>query len=176
MKRKLKSIAMQLSDAEIQELIQFRKIGDKRVVALRRRRDKLADNLAKVERELARLTGGADAAEAPRRVRRPGKRGRPAKAQDGAKPEKKVKKAAKAKKAPGRGGKKSPRLNLSAAVREIFAKAGAPLKASQVVDALPEAGIKVSNVADMRKRISVVLASQKNHFEQVERGVYQLKG
>lgn len=168
MKRTLKSIAMQLSEDDIQELIRFRKVGGKKVIALQKKRAKLAADLEKIDAQLARMTGEA---EAPKRGRRPGKAkpGRPAKA--------KTEKAAKTpgKKAVGRP-KKSRRVNLSAAVREVFSRAGTPLKAKDVVDALPEVGIKVANVADMRKRISVVLASQKNSFEQVERGVYQLKG
>ncbi len=44
-----------------------------------------------------------------------------------------------------------------------------------MVEGLPDVGVKVKNEADMKKRVSVVLASQKNYFEQVQRGVYQLK-
>lgn len=161
MKRKLQSIAMQLSESDIQELIRLKKMGDKRVVALQKKRDKLASDLAKVEAQLSKLVGDA---EAPRRGR-PRKSAGPAKTAGGAKTG--------ARKKAGR--TKSKRLNLSAAVREAFSRAGTPLKARDIVDALPAAGIKVKNVSDMRKRVSVVLASQKNHFEQVERGVYQLK-
>ena len=179
MKRKLKTIAMQLSESDIQELIQFRKMGDKRVVELRKKRDKLAADLRKLDVQIQKLTGEpavveAEAAEPKRRGRRPGK-----KKGTGRKPRAVKESAAKepvAKKAGGRRGRKSSRSSLSAAVREVFAKAGTPLKASQVVDALSDVGIKVADVSAMRKRISVVLASQKNHFEQVERGLYQLKG
>lgn len=153
MKRKLATIAKELSEEDIQELIRLKRTDDKKVVALRKKRDKLAADLAKAEAELAKLTGE----EAPKRKRAPRKQG--------AKPG--PKKGAK------RGGRR--RVNFTAAVREVFARAGAPLRAAEVVEQLPGVGIKVKDVADMKKRVSVVLASQKNSFEQVERGVYQVK-
>lgn len=153
MKKKLQSIAMQLSESEIQELVRLKKMGDKKLVSLNKKRDKIVAQLEAVDAEIAAALG----AEAPVRKRRAGRK--PA-----------------AVKAPAKKKKRGGRVNLSVAVREIFSQAGTPLKAKDVVDALPDAGIKVRDVAAMRKRISVVLASQKNHFEQVERGVYQLKG
>lgn len=160
MKRKLAAIAKQLSEDDIQELMRLKKMGDKRVVALQKKRDRLAASLESVDSELADLLGSETAA--PKR----GRRGRkPAAAKSPA-----VKKVA-----GRRRGKPARNNNLSAAVREVFGRAGAPLKAREVVEALPSVGMKVKNEADMRKRISVVLASQKNHFEQVSRGVYQLR-
>lgn len=159
MNRKLKNIAAKLSEADIQELIRIKKLGDKRAVTLRKKRDKLAADLAKIDAELAKITGEPAAAPA-----KPGRRGRKPAA------------AAPAKAAKGGKKKSRRRTNLTGAVRDILTKAGEPLRASQVVDALPEAGIKVADVSDMRKRISVVLASQKKTFEQVSRGMYQLKG
>lgn len=155
MNRKLQNIAQRLSENDIHELLRLKKMGDKKVVALQKKRDKLAADLAKAEAQLAKLLG--DAPAKPRRGRKPG-----------------TKKAAAP--AAGRKKRKSSRVNLSAAVREVFARAGAPLRAREVVDALPDVGVKVKDVTDMRKRVSVVLASQKSYFEQVERGVYQLKG
>lgn len=153
MKRKLASIAKSLTEADIQELIHLKKMGDKRVVALTRKRDRVAANLEKIEAELAELTG----------VAAPGKRGR--KRRTGAKPGPK----------PGtrRGGKR--RINFTAVVRDVLTKAGQPLRAAEVVERLPEAGVKVKDVTDMKKRVSVIFASQKNSFQQVERGKYQIK-
>lgn len=164
MNKKLQSIAKQLTENDIQELIRMRKESSQKAITLRKKRDKLAAELARLDAQLEKLEGGdAGAGETkPARGRRSRKKTAAAKA------------PAKPKKAGARKGK-SRRVNLSAAVREVFAQAGAPLKASQVVDGLPAAGVKVKDVAEMRKRISVVLASQKTHFEQVERGVYQLK-
>ena len=162
MKRKLQRIAMQLSESDIQELIRLKKMGDKKVIALQKKRDKLASDLAKVEAQLSKLMGDV---EAPKRGR-PRKNAGPAKTAGGRKTGGARKKAGRA---------KSKRLNLSAAVREALSRAGTPLKAKDIVEALPDVGIKVANVSDMRKRVSVVLASQKNYFEQVERGVYQLR-
>lgn len=160
MKRKLASIAKQLSESDIQELMRLKKLGDKKVVTLQKKRDKLAADLEKLDAELAAILGTDT--ETPKR----GRRGRKPAA---------VKKAATGKPRGRRKGATSRNNNLSAAVREIFANAGQPLKARDVVDALPGVGVKVKDLADMRKRISVVLASQKNHFEQVSRGLYQLK-
>ena len=170
MKRKLQSIAMQLSEDEIQELMRLKKQGDKKSVALRKKRDRLAAELARLDAQLAKMGGDVPEKEPARRGRKPkakvkaapARRRRPSAAKPAAK------KGAK----PGRS---SRRNNLSAAVTEIFSQAGTPLKASQVVDGLPGVGIKVKDVAAMRKRISVVLASQKKRFEPLERGVYQLK-
>lgn len=164
MKKKLQSIAAQLTEDDIQEIIRIKKTSDKRSVALMKRRDKLAAQLAAVEAELAAVAGTSAPAAGKRRGRKPGRK-------PGVKPA-----AAGAKKVATRGRKKAAgrRNNFSAAVREVFAQAGTPLKASQVVDGLPAAGVKVKDVSEMRKRVSVVLAQHKNYFEQVERGVYRL--
>lgn len=160
MKRSLKSIALQLSDSDVQELLRLRKTEGKKVVALQKKRDKLTADLAKVEQQIARLTG-----EAVFETAKP-KRGRkPAAEKAGTKVGAKT---------VGRK-RRGKRMNISAAVREVFAKMDEPLRASQVVDALPDVGLPVKDVQAMRKRISVVLASQKNRFEQVDRGVYRLR-
>jgi pyruvate/2-oxoglutarate dehydrogenase complex dihydrolipoamide acyltransferase (E2) component len=170
MKRTLQSIAAQLSEDEINQLIKIKKMGGKKSAALLKKRDKLAAQLAAVEAELARLSGGkvAPSAQPKRRGRKPA----------AAKAAKTAKAAAPAKKTAGRKKKAagSRRINFSASVREVFTQAGTPLKASQVVDGLPGVGVKVKDISDMRKRVSVVLAQHKNHFEQVERGVYRLRG
>ena len=152
MKRKLATIAKELSEEDIQELIRLKRTDDKKVVALRKKRDRLAAALAKADAELAKVSGEA----AP--VKRAARKQR-------AKPGPKA--------GSKRGGKR--RVNFTAAVREVFAQAKGPLRAAEVVEALPGVGVKVKDVADMKKRVSVVLASQKNSFEQVERGVYQIK-
>ena len=187
MKKELKSIAMQLSENDIKELFRLKKMGDKRVIALRKEREKMAANLARLDKRIARLMGEdeGEKAEAPKRRRRSRKSGRRVAAKKAKAEPKKARgrpgrKAGKVSQTKSRGtrgkGRKSARINnLSAAVRKVIAKAGAPLKASQVVDGLPGAGIKVASVADMRKRVSVVLASQKKHFDRVEPGLYQLK-
>ncbi len=157
MKRQLKTIAMQLSESDIQELIRLKKQGDKKTVALRKRRDKLVAELARVDAELKKITGEEPAPAAKKKTAR----GRTAK-------------AAAAKTAGGKK-RKTNRVNISAAVREVFQKANEPLRARQVVDLLGDAGVKVTDVQEMRKRVSVVLAQAKDTFEQVECGVYRLK-
>ncbi len=154
MKKTLQSIASQLSEDDIQEIIRLKKAGGKRVAALQRKRNRLAAEIERIDAELAGLSDGTGAAPRHKRGRKPGKKNTASKTTK--------------KKHTGR------RNNLSAAVRSIFQKTNKPLKASQVVDSLPKAGIHVADIADMRKRISVVLASQKNHFKQVSRGLYQL--
>lgn len=171
MKSKLLSLAKRLSDNDVKELLRLRRLEDRKSIGLRKRRDKLAAEIARIDAQLAKL-GGEEEAEPEARPRaRKGaakKRGR--------KPGVAAAAAKKTAAPRGRkGGKKGRRQNLSAAVRQVFTNAGEPLKASQVVDALPGVGVAVKDVAEMRKRISVVLASQKNHFETVERGVYRLK-
>ncbi|MDR1745499.1 MAG: hypothetical protein LBS30_07085 [Planctomycetota bacterium] len=154
MKKKLRSIAAQLTEDEIQELIQIKKMGDKKTVALMRKRDRLASQLAALDAELARIEGKPVARK---------RRGRPAS---------KVKIVARGRRKTSSGGR---RPNFSAAVREVFVKAGEPLRARQVVEGLADMGVKVTDASDMRKRVSIVLAQHKKHFEQVERGVYRLR-
>lgn len=152
MKRNLKNIAAKLSEADIQELIQLKKMGDKKTVALIRKRDRLAAQLEVIEAELAKIEGKP----VQKRRGRPagkGRAGRPAR----------------------RGRKSVGGVNFSAAVREAFAKSGEPLRAKQVVELLPEFGVKVTDPSDARKRVSIVLAQHKKYFEQVERGVYRLR-
>ncbi|MCC8180608.1 MAG: hypothetical protein LIP23_06845, partial [Planctomycetes bacterium] len=129
------------------------------VVGLKKRRDKLVEQVRLLDKEIAKYAPELieDSPSGAKRGKVAAKRGRKGKVV-----------AARGKKPLGRG-------DFSNAVREVFTKAGAPLRAKDVVDGLPGAGIKVDDVADMRKRVSVVLASQKNHFQQVERGVYQLR-
>lgn len=183
MPKNLRRIANRLSENDIQEIIRLKKMGDKKVIAVRKERDRVAANLAKLDAQLAKLTGErpAEAAEAPPH-RRAGNPGRP---KGSAKGKAKAKKTSMVKTKAAKAGKKITKIkrddkkgrciNLSATVQEIFARAGEPLKANQIVDALPEAGIPVASVAGMRKRISVVLASQKNNFKRVKRGLYHLK-
>ncbi len=147
MRKNLQNIAAQLSEDDIQELIRIKKTGGKQLVALRKKRDKLAAQLEALDAEIAMIAGDAPAAK-PRRGRKPAVQGKK---------------------------KRGARVNLSGAVRDVMAKSGDPMRARDIVDGLPDAGIKVRDVAAMRKRVSVVLASQTNHFEQVERGVYRLK-
>ncbi len=165
MKRTLKSIAAQLTEDEIQEIIKLKKMGDKKNAVLIRKRDKLAAQLADVEAELAKRSGGKIAPAQPKR------RGRKPASESSAP----VRKTAGSKPAGRRRAAGSRRNNFSASVREVFAQAGTPLRARQVVEGLPGVGVKVKDESDMRKRVSVVLAQHKNHFEQVERGVYRLR-
>ncbi len=159
MKRKLATIAKSLSEEDIQELIRLKKTDDKRVVSLRKKRDKVAATLEKLDAEIAALTGGAaPAGRGRRRGAKPGPK--PGSKKPGPKPGMK---------------KRGRRVNFTAAVRDILSKADQPLRAAEVVERLPEAGIKVKDATEMKKRVSVILASQKNSFEQVERGKYQLK-
>lgn len=147
MRKNLAAMAKKLSEKELHELIRLKREDDKKLIGLRKKRDKIAAQLDEVKREIAEYEGSL-------------KVGR-------------TKKVSRPKKAAGTG--KRRRLNLSAAVRDVFAQADAPLKAAQVVEGLPGVGMKVKDEADMKKRVSVVLASQKKYFEQVQRGVYQLK-
>lgn len=169
MKRKLKEIARQLTGEDIQELLRIKESEDKRVAELLKKRDRLAAELADIDEQLAGQTGGEMRGK-KKPGRRPGRKARIAVEMDVVDAEDKP-----ARRKGKRKGKGRRNNNLSATVRSIFAAAGGPLKASQVVEALPEAGIDVPDISEMRKRISVVLSSQKKYFEPVERGLYQLR-
>lgn len=170
MKRSLKTIASQLTEADIQELMRLKRTGGKKVVSLQKKRDKLAADLAKVEAQLAQLTG--EEAPKARRGRKPGS-GKTAGRKPAVRKKAAAPAAAKGKKKVA--GKRGGKINLTATVRDIINQAGSPQRARDIVEALPGKGVKVKDTADMRKRISVVLASQKNSFEQVSRGMYQVK-
>lgn len=144
MSRKLKSIAMQLSDSDIQEIIRIKKSDGKKVEELRKKRDRLASQLAALDAQIIKLTG-----EAPAPVAR--KRG-----------------------APTRAARKT-KINFVAKMREVFEQTNEPMRAREIVEALPGVGVKIKDAAYTRKRVSVALATNKC-FEQVERGVYRLSG
>jgi hypothetical protein len=187
----LTSIAMRLSEDEIKQLMHLRKKGEQAAIKLRRRRDELSIELKKVEERLADITGESTPGAAGRR-RRPGKNaaakpGRAprggAEAPAGKSVRKPARKPARAKAAKAariesagetRGRKLSPN-GLTAAVRSILAEAGAPLNANQIIEALPGAGFKINDAQLAKKRVSVLLASQKKYFTSVARGIYTLK-
>lgn len=171
MRKALQSIAKKFTESDLEAILRFKRMGGEKLERLQRKREKAAASLAEIDRQIAELTDGA----APkRRGRKPG--AGKAKAAPAAKSAaRKGGRKASAVKGGTRRGTKKRRVNLSAAVREVFARVDSPLKASQVVDGLPDVGVKVADVAAMRKRISIVLASQKKNFESVGRGVYELK-
>ena len=190
MKKNLMSIAMGLSDKEIIELVRLKKTGGKKMVELRRERKKLLTSLARIDKKIATFGGVAveeTVEEAPVKTRRGKGRGRKAakpatKAAKATKSDKVAKKAAKAPKAPKapkatkikRGRKGGRRIaGLTDAVRKVVAGATQPMRASDIVDALPGSGFKVADVSMIRKRVSIILATQKGSFKQVGRGLYQ---
>lgn len=136
---------MQLSDKELEEIIRIKKTGGKRAEALRKKREKAAAQLAAIDAQIAQLTGG-EAPAAPKAKGRPGPRA----------------------------GAKRGKINFVAKMREVFAQAGKPLRAREIVESLPEVGVKIKDIPYTRKRVSVALATNKC-FEQVSRGIYQLR-
>ncbi|MDR0361667.1 MAG: hypothetical protein LBJ46_03125 [Planctomycetota bacterium] len=163
MKRKLLDIAKQLSERELEQLMQLKRDGGKKLQELRKERRKVAAELARIDRRIAQFGGEPEAetgkpvgAKAPSAAK---KRGRPKKAE--AKP---------------RGRRKGPRRGkgLTEGVMKVLEAAAEPLRASDIVDALPGAGFKVEDVKEARKRVSIVLASKKDRIENVGRGLYKL--
>lgn len=142
---------MQLSDSDIQELIRIRKSGGKKVETLRKKQDKLTAQLAAVKAEIAKLTGEAAPATVAAAEPQPRRRG-----------------------APKGGTRRGGRVNFVAKMREVLTNAGTPLRARDIVESLPTVGVKVKDIPYTRKRVSVALATNKC-FEQVSRGIYQLK-
>jgi hypothetical protein len=64
-----------LTKDKLQKLIESIPTEDDRVARLKRKRDKVANALAKLDRQIAQLTGGNGAAAAPaRRGRKPGRK------------------------------------------------------------------------------------------------------
>lgn len=151
MKKDLLSIAMGLSEKDIQKLAKLHKDGSKKLTELRRERKKLAAALAKVDRQIAALDVET---EAPARRTRKTRAAKPV--------------AGKGRKAK-RGG-----AGLTDAVREILSKSSTPMRASEIVDALPGEGVSVKDVQATRKRVSIILASQKKSFAQSGRGLYKI--
>ena len=189
--KNLTSIAMQLSEDEIRQLMRLRKKGEQEAIKLRRRHDRLAAELKKVEKRLAGITGEST----PGAVGRPGRPAKKAAVKPGRAPKGKAQVPAGK---PGRGsgskpagataanavriggasetrGRKLSPNGLAAAVRSVLADAGTPLNAHQIVEALPGVGFKVDDNRLVKKRVSVLLASQKKYFTSVTRGIYTVK-
>ncbi len=101
MKKNLAAMAKKLSEQELHELIRLKKQDDKKLVSLRKKRDKIAAQLDEIDREIAAYEGVL-------KVGRKRKVGRPKKTASAVR-------------------KSKTRLNLSAAVREVFAQAKNPL-------------------------------------------------
>jgi hypothetical protein len=149
------AIVKELSEKDIEELIRLKKDGGKKLQELRNERRKLAAQLQKIDGQIAELGGAGDAGEAvpAKPGARSGRQGKPA---------------------AGAGGKKTRRAQgLTEAVIKVVAEAGEPLRAREIVEALPGVGFKVKSIKDARKRVSIVLSSQKNKFVKVGRGLYR---
>ncbi len=171
MKKKLLSIAMGLSEKDIKELMRLKKDGSKRLEELRRERKKLLADLKKVNDTIVSL-GGEDLftmEASPRKTRGP-KPGRKA-ALSGITSTKRNKSA---NAGSSRKGKRLVSGGLTDAVRKVLVDAGDSLRAADIVDKLPGFGYKVKDIAAVRKRGSIVLATQKKNFEQVGRGLYRI--
>ena len=167
MKRKLLDMAMRLSETDIAEMLRLKQDGEKKLAELKKERRQLATQVVKLDREIAALGGAEDGATEPA-----GKsRGRPKKDDDA----KEAKPAATGGRRAGRsrGGAKG-KGGLSHSIKLVMGNASAPMRAREIVDQLPTVGYKVKNEVAIRKRASIILASQKNHFKQVERGLYEL--
>ncbi|MDR3077995.1 MAG: hypothetical protein LBV15_04445, partial [Planctomycetota bacterium] len=149
MENNLSRLALRLSEAEIQELLRLKKGGLKKTKALRKRRDALAARLAKLDRRIAEMTGEETvAASKPEAVASPVQAG----------PAKRGRKPGKRPAASRTSGGDGRMIGITAAIRAALSGAkGQPLKAAQVVDAMPGIGIKVDNVAEMRQRVSILL-------------------
>lgn len=185
MKRNLLNIAMGLSEKELKELVRLKKDGSKKLTALRRERKKLQTALDKVDSEIAMFTGESVEPAAPKTAAR-GRRRAKAKAAPKARGAKKTvkktakiaktagKKAAKTAKTTARGGVKIKAGGLTNAVKQILGQSAQALRAGDIVEKLPEVGFKVKNEAALRKRVSIVLATQKKNFKQAGRGLYQI--
>ncbi|MDR1519623.1 MAG: hypothetical protein LBU23_05695 [Planctomycetota bacterium] len=179
MKRDLKSIARDLSENEIQELFRLKKQGGRKVIALRKKREKAAAALAKLDRQIAAILGDeagiaptsgrqAKAGE-PRSGKRRGRRsGTAAKAAVG-----KTKTAAAGEKKAA--GKRRYSRGLAQKVRDFLGKATEPLNSQQIVEGLVNSGVRIGDGKDLRRRVGVMLSGQGKYFEKVGRGLYKLK-
>ncbi|MDR1533679.1 MAG: hypothetical protein LBU64_01070 [Planctomycetota bacterium] len=171
MKRNLKIIAGQLSDRDIREVIRLKKLGGKRAVELKKKRAKLAETLDKLDQRLAALAGADFSPAPPVRRKSAGKAAKAARA----KPAEGEAPAADQPIDSARKGRKPSPGSLASLVRKILDKSEEPLKAREIVERLPKTRVKALGVPALRKRISVLLATQNGYFEQTGRGLYKLK-
>lgn len=163
---------MGLSEKEIMQLARLKKDGGKKLAVLRKERKKLADALARIDGQIAGLGGSPLGDDAPAKRTRSAKKAVPEKRRTRKAAVKAASKpAGKAASKPRRG--KAGKIGLTEGVRKALSQANDPLRASDIVDALPGLGYKVKDVAATRKRVSIVLATQKNNFTQVARGLYK---
>jgi|GEM_PF-2586248 hypothetical protein len=172
MNKDLLTIAMGLSEKDIKELMRLKKDGSKKLGELRRERKKLLTALKKINDQIVSYGGedifNMDSPATKRRGRKPGKKSTLAEKA----PTSKRKKPTKANS--GAKGKRLISGGLTDAVRKVLVDANDSLRAADIVDKLPGFGYKVKDVAAIRKRVSIVLATQKKNFEQVGRGLYRI--
>ena len=171
MKKNLLTIAMGLSEKDIKELMRLKKDGSKKLVELRRERKKLLTALKKINDQIVAFGGedifNMDSSAPKTRGRKPGRKA----AATGAAPATR-KKSVKAK-STGKG-KRLVSGGLTDAVRQVLVDAGDSRRAADIVDKLPKFGYKVKDIGAIRKRVSIVLATQKKNFEQIGRGLYRI--
>lgn len=171
MNKNLLTIAMGLSEKDIKELMRLKKDGSKKLGELRRERKKLLTALKKINDQIVSYGGedifNMDSPVKKARGRKPGRK--PALAEAATPKRKKTAKSSSKGK-----GKRLISGGLTDAVRKVLLDANDSLRAADIVDKLPGFGYKVKDVAATRKRVSIVLATQKKNFEQVGRGLYRI--
>ena len=147
MKLRLVKLAAKLSLADIEKLAVLKRSGG-RIAKLEKKKKVLERKLAKIEKQIAALSGGKPG---KRRGRKPGRR-------PGRKSASKIKRH---------------RTGLSAAVRKAMA-AGKPMKVADIALALPKKFTGPRTLAKTKKKIGVILMNRKL-FQRVKVGQYVLK-
>lgn len=139
---------------------------------LAQKREALAAQVAALADQIAELGGAAVPVEAPAPVRKRKKRrkaaGRPAKKAPAAPKAKKAPVVRKPAKAKGKG-----KVTLRAAVAQVIAAAGRPMRASEIAAALGDTGYQSAS-KNMKNMVSATLAQAKD-FRRVRKGLYGIR-
>ena len=167
-------LAAQLSARDLETLLKLKQDGG-RVAGLRKKRDKIARDIAAIDRQIAAIDGGSAPAK---RGRKPGapvakKRGRPA-----AKKRSRPAAAKTAAKAPARKSGRQPKGragNLPAMLEAVMKKHGRPISLGDAAKALTAAGYKSKgSAAVLRKMVSMACRRRDDLFARASKGMYKL--
>jgi len=167
MRVSLQKLAARLSTRDLEMLLKLKQ-NEGKLAGLRKKRDKIVNAIAKIDRDIAAVAGSPVPVK---RGRKPGakKRGRPAGKKRGRPAASKVKAPVRGRRPKGRAG------NLPAMLQAVMERHGRPIGLGEAVKALAAAGYKSkSSAAILRKMVSMTCRRRSDLFARASKGMYRL--
>ena len=179
MTKNLRKLAAQLSERDLETLLKLKKDGGKLAV-LCKKRDQIALALAKIDREIAAVSGGSAPAKRGRKPGRPpaGKKlGAPKAAKKPGRPAGKKSAAVAKASAAKRGRRPKGRAgSLPAMLKAAMAAHKKPMSLGDAAKALTAAGYKSKGgPAMLRKMVMMACLRRSDLFKRASKGMYTLK-